>query len=180
MRVLFFVLSEELKVYKVIYNSSDQTKRYEKVFVVALAQLLPSQKVNSGPIESENGDTQKVFKSASRLLNTVGIKNLLANRIPKLKQVGIILCIPYLLRIVSQSTTRLKIYIMLLSNSNKEFLKEPICNQVFFQNFFEYLFKLSNLIPLLIIDIKRYLHDQSVLFTVSGDINFGTKRRSYY
>ena len=105
--------------------------------------MLPSQSVSNGPIESENEDIQKTFKSASRLVNTVGIKNLLANRIPKLKQFGIILC-----------------------------HQVVACNQVFFQNYFENLFKLSNLIPLLIIDIKRYLHDQSVLFTVSGDINF--------
>ena len=98
MRVLFFALSEKIKVYKVIYNSSDQTKRYEKEFILALERLLPSQTVNNSPIESENEDIQKGFKLARRLLNMVEIKNLLTNRILKLKQIGIILCIPYLLK----------------------------------------------------------------------------------
>ena len=98
MRVLFFALSEKIKVYKVIYNSSDQTKRYEKEFILALERLLPSQTVNNSPIESENEDIQKGFKLARILLNMVEIKNLLTNRILKLKQIGIILCIPYLLK----------------------------------------------------------------------------------
>ena len=98
MRVLFFALSEKIKVYKVIYNSSDQTKRYEKEFILALERLLPSQTVNNSPIESENEGIQKGFKLARRLLNMVEIKNLLTNRILKLKQIGITLCIPYLLK----------------------------------------------------------------------------------
>ena len=98
MRVLFFTLSEKIKVYKVIYNSSDQTKRYEKEFILALERLLPSLTVNNSPVESENEDIQKGFKLARILLNMVEIKNLLTNRILKLKQIGIILCIPYLLK----------------------------------------------------------------------------------
>ena len=98
MRVLFFTLPEKIKVYKVIYNSSDQTKRYEKEFILALERLLPSLTVNNSPVESENEDIQKGFKLARRLLNMVEIKNLLTNRILKLKQIGIILCIPYLLK----------------------------------------------------------------------------------
>ena len=98
MRVLFFTLSEKIKVYKVIYNSSDQTKRYEKEFILALERLLPSLTVNNSPVESENEDIQKGFKLARILLNMVEIKNLLTNRILILKQIGIILCIPYLLK----------------------------------------------------------------------------------
>ena len=59
MHVLFFALSEEFKVYKIIFNSSDQTKRYEKEFILVLEQLLPSQTVNNGPIEKENEVIQK-------------------------------------------------------------------------------------------------------------------------
>ena len=141
---------ERFKVHKIIYNYSDKLKRYKRVYFW-LTQLLPSKTVNNGP--SEIGEIPKEFISTSRFSNYAGIKLLLMNRNPKLKQVGIMRYITYLLRDSSTVYTSIKVSVTLSSNFSKEFWKDHFGNEDFFQNFLKYLFKLFNWTPLLTIDV---------------------------